>query len=102
VFLQGLLLMDPETLSPYFDSIRKHLKQYHKWLGQRALTPVQAALGFVIGLEEIDKIICGVNNHQQLEEICIAAEPIAAEDFCDYAITDEFILNPSLWNANAR
>lgn len=97
VFLQGLLLMDPDTLGPHFDLVKKHLKQYQENLYKLRITPVQAALYFVTMLDEIDAVICGVNNHQQLEELCLAATRIADFGFNQYAISDDSILNPSKW-----
>ena len=97
VFLQGLLLMDPDTLPIYFDSVKDHLKDYHDFILKKGLSPVQASLGFVIGLNEVDTVICGVNNHQQLEEICSSIGPLPTEDFARFAIADKAVLNPSEW-----
>jgi aryl-alcohol dehydrogenase-like predicted oxidoreductase len=96
-FLQGLLLMDPAAVPPYFDPIRRHLTDYHKSLRLHGITPVQAALGFVTGLDEIDVVICGVNNRRQLEEICSNQAPLSREQFARFAIADEAIVNPSRW-----
>lgn len=99
-FLQGLLLMEPNTLPNYFDAVKPHLVRYHEYLLRSGVTPVKAALGFVTGLDEIDVVICGVNNHQQLEELCAATTPIPAINFFDFAIYDDLILNPSKWQDN--
>ena len=96
-FLQGLLLMNPKSLSPYFDSVKPHLIYYHECLLQKGLTPVQAALSFVTGLDEVDVVICGVNNHLQLEDICGGLINLHQDKFSDFAIQDENILNPSKW-----
>lgn len=96
-FLQGLLLMSPETLPPFFDSIREHLKNYHRTLRQYGLTPVRAALGFLMNIPEIDFIICGVNNNHQLKEICKEAVPVESIDYSNFALSDVSILNPSNW-----
>lgn len=96
-FLQGLLLMSPEALPPFFDSMREHLENYHRTVHQHGLTPVRAALGFLIGIPDIDFIICGVNNHTQLKEICTEAVPVESMDFSSFALSDESILNPSNW-----
>jgi aryl-alcohol dehydrogenase-like predicted oxidoreductase len=100
-FLQGLLLMEPSALPSHFDSVRSHLTQYHGFLDKRGITPVQAALGFVAGLDEVDAVICGVNNHQQLEELCAATTRLQTMDFHQFAIDDDSILNPSKWPANS-
>ena len=71
--------------------------KYHEMLHDYGLTPVTAALGFVTGLTEIDYAICGVNNHQQLLEICADLKPLPSELFQDFAVNFEEIINPSLW-----
>lgn len=96
-FLQGLLLMEPAALPSYFDSIKPHLKQYRDSLLQYRLTPLQAALGFVAGINEVDVVVCGVNNHLQLEELCGNLMSIEPSMFSSFAIYDEDILNPSKW-----
>lgn len=96
-FLQGLLLMSPETLPSFFDSVREHLKTYHRTIHQHGLTPIRAALGFLINIPDIDFIICGVNNHTQLKEICSEAVPVESINFSSFALSDESILNPSSW-----
>lgn len=98
VFLQGLLLMDPDTLPSFFDPVRECLKNYHRTIRRWEMTPVEAALGFVAGLEEIDVVICGVNNHRQLQELTAQTQkPVDRKKFSRFAVTDEDILNPSLW-----
>ncbi|MBI5683047.1 MAG: aldo/keto reductase [Deltaproteobacteria bacterium] len=96
-FLQGLLLMSSETLPPFFDSVREHLKDYQRTIHQHGLTLVRAALGFLINIPDIDFIICGVNNHTQLKEICREAVPVESIDFSRFALSDGEILNPSNW-----
>jgi len=100
-FLQGLLLMELQNVPEYFDIIRKNLESYHRFIRARGLTPIQAALGFVLGLQEIDQVICGVNNAQQLREICEAAQvEVDSNELAEFAITDESIVNPSLWQVD--
>jgi len=100
-FLQGLLLMNPETLPAHFDSVKFKLQKYHAYLSLQGVTPVQAALGFVAGLDEIDTIICGVNNLNQLKELLTATSPLPIMDFYQFAVSDELILNPSKWQVGA-
>ena len=96
-FLQGLLLMKPAALSSYFDSIKPHLKHYFKSLLQYNMTPLRAAISFVVGIDEIDVVVCGVNNHSQLEEICGSMTSIDTSIFSKFAVFDEDILNPVNW-----
>ncbi len=97
VFLQGLLLMEPASLPSYFDSIRTHLARYHERLRNQGLTPVQGALGFVAGLDAVDIVLCGVNNHRQLEDICSQWKTCDTDMFSEFAVFDEGIVNPSRW-----
>jgi aryl-alcohol dehydrogenase-like predicted oxidoreductase len=102
IFLQGLLLMAPEDLPSYFDSIRAHLKNYSEFLVQQKISPLQAAISFVTGLSEIDVAIVGINNRQHLQEILVEAfenksRGIASPDLVCFALKDSRILNPSKW-----
>jgi len=98
IFLQGLLLMDPETMPVYFDPIREHLKSYHQFIKEINITPVEAALGFVSSLAEVDVVLCGVNSKEQLVEICNSySEKLNVTDFEKYAINNIEMLNPSKW-----
>ncbi|MFO0795673.1 MAG: aldo/keto reductase [Candidatus Brocadiaceae bacterium] len=97
LFLQGLLLMDIGCIPPCFDTIRNHLKNYHIFLHTEGISPLQAAIGFVMGLDEIDAAICGINNHHQLQEICAVTKPLRGVKFDDFAVFDESIVNPSKW-----
>lgn len=100
VFLQGLLLMSPEELSPYFNPIRPIVMQYHYAMQNQSISPLSAALGFVYQQQEIDYIIVGVNNQSHLEEIIKIVdniETLGNLDLSGYAVHDEAIINPSLW-----
>ena len=98
VFLQGLLLMAQKEVPDYFDGARERLESLHRLIKERELTPLQAALGFVSGIPEIDQVICGVNNAQQFREIWEAAQvEVDSKEFADFAIADESIVNPVLW-----
>lgn len=100
VFLQGLLLMSPEELSPYFNPIRPMMVQYHSAIKNQHISSLAAALGFVYQQPEIDYIIVGVNNQAHLEEIVNVVQNIETLrnlDFSVYAVHEESIINPSLW-----
>ena len=103
VFLQGLLLMSPESLTGNFKSLEGHLRSYRRFIAERGFTPVSAALGFALQVPEIDVVLCGVNTLSQLEEI-VGAVPenptrVDAMEFGKFAIDNGRLLNPSLWSA---
>ena len=89
--------MELHNLPKYFDVIRKNIESCHHFLLACGLTLIQAALGFVLGLQEIDQVICGVNNAQQLREICEAVQvEVDSNELAEFAIADESIVNPAL------
>lgn len=101
VFLQGLLLMLPTSLKGNFKSIEDHLRSYGRFIAERGLTPVSAALGFVLQVPEIDVVLCGINTRKQLEEILVAVlagqANVDIQEFSKFAINEEQLLNPALW-----
>ncbi len=99
-FLQGLLLMTPEALSPYFDPIRPMMMQYYRAIQDHGISPLSTALGFIYQQQEIDHIIVGVNNQAHLEEIINAVHNIDTLhnfNFSAYAVHEESMINPALW-----
>ncbi|MEH2258802.1 aldo/keto reductase [Nostoc sp.] len=100
IFFQGLLLMEPESLPSYFDSIKNHLKKYHEMVSQYNISPLQASISFIKNIQEIDSIVIGINNFQHLSEILLAFKAnflLEANAFLQFALTDNFILNPTNW-----
>jgi len=98
VFLQGLLLMDPESLEGYFQPAREPLRKIHEYAKAQNKSPLELALHFATSRKEIDCVVIGMNHHEELVEILSATQsnPTA----CDYSglgIQDEAILNPALW-----
>jgi aryl-alcohol dehydrogenase-like predicted oxidoreductase len=96
LFLQGLLFMEtvPETLrdaAPLLARVRQHIASAH-------VTPLVAALGFVLSRPEIDVAVVGATSRHELDEILTAARaPLPALDWAACALDDARILTPSLW-----
>ncbi len=98
VFLQGLLLMQPDQVPAYFEPIRPQLRRWHATAAAQGLTPIQAALAFLRDVPEIDTVLVGIVDQDQLDQ-CAAdfatATPFAADDLaCD----DPAYVNPARWN----
>jgi aryl-alcohol dehydrogenase-like predicted oxidoreductase len=93
VFLQGLLLMD-ELPSWVNGQARAHIKLFHHVCRKEDYEPYEAALGWVLGLDEIDKVIVGVNSARQLEQL-LKVSPLKWD--YDFSITDENVLDPRKW-----
>jgi len=99
VFLQGLLLMEPDGLKDYLRSARDALQRFRAFAQAQGLTPMQAALRFVAGRNEVDCAVIGVARHQELEQVAAAFRTATdvGEDYSRFALDDESILNPVQW-----
>ena len=98
IFLQGVLL-DPTHLHPWFWPIRKRLTDYHDFLIQEGLTPLEGALNFVTSLTEVDFALVGVQSAQQLEEVVGAVSfGIPASQFSAFACSELKFIDPHQWN----
>lgn len=97
VFLQGLLLMDPNDRPRQFDRWSPTWSKYQAWLGQTGLTPVQACIRFAGSFDEIHRIVVGVDSLYQLKEILQAAAGSLPEVPQELQSFDPDLINPSHW-----
>jgi aryl-alcohol dehydrogenase-like predicted oxidoreductase len=96
LFLQGLLFM--EELPVKLRRAAPHVAHLRKSLKDASLTPLAAALGFVLAQGEIAFGLVGVTSGKELEEIIAAAgQPLPPLDWASFALKDELVLTPSLW-----
>ncbi len=99
LFLQGLLLMAPESLPGHLAAAAPHLAALRTRLADAGTTPLAAALGFALSRPEIAIGLVGVTSPGELDEILAAvARPLPALDWAACALDDERILTPSQWN----
>jgi aryl-alcohol dehydrogenase-like predicted oxidoreductase len=97
VFLQGLLLMEPDELPAALATAREPLVRFRQLAAKNDWTPVGAALGFVTGLAEVNTVICGVNDLVQFRELLNSSDPLPAEPFKALALDDHDIIDPTRW-----
>ena len=99
VFLQGLLLMEPERLHSYFSAVRPALSAFQSLARTSRVSPLKVALEFAKRRPEIDRILVGVCAEEELAQVLEAylAPDVAPDDMAGFAQTDEAILNPALW-----
>ena len=102
VFLQGLLLMNPEKVPSHFEDIRPLLKKYHAWLEENGLTMIEGALAFMHGLPEIDCVVAGVCSQGEAAEIASAfhGSKNVKMNFNLFFVPEPKFLNPSMWPAS--
>ena len=97
-FLQGLLLMPRTTIPTYFLPIKEKIELFSKSAQELSLSKLELALGYVMGINEVDKIVVGVNTIEQLREIIEAAQvKVNPMEFTDVSINNPIYTNPSLW-----
>lgn len=99
-FLQGLLLMNPETLDPFFVTAQDRLLKLHKVCKECGCTPLESALSFVLAVKEIDCVVIGMNSSAQFSEILAAvSKPFPREqiDFSRFAVDAPEIVEPRNW-----
>jgi aryl-alcohol dehydrogenase-like predicted oxidoreductase len=94
VFLQGVLL-DFDNLSDYFSTWKKQFNEYEAMVKASGLSLLEYALNFALSIQEIDKVLVGVDSEEQLREIVQAVKGQSNLD--TYPINDINLLNPSLW-----
>jgi aryl-alcohol dehydrogenase-like predicted oxidoreductase len=98
VFLQGLLLQDFEDIPPKFMRWNELWKNWTNWVIQNSHSHIQACLSYPLSFDEVDKVIVGLENVAQMNEIIKYTKSKRITAIPDFSIDDESLLNPSLWN----
>lgn len=97
-FLQGALLMAPDSLPAHLSPLRGIIADLRASCEARGWCVQQACLRFAAGTEGVDKVVCGVNSVCELDEL-IANFHTDQEDFdySGFAMSDGSPINPSKW-----
>lgn len=102
VFLQGVLLTNPNDLDARFREVQNMFTNYYEELQAKGLSLLEGALLFISSIPEIDYMVMGVNNLKQLQQIYKAYSKIKHDnkvdiDFSKYAVSNEKIIDPRKW-----
>ena len=96
-FLQGLLLMEPDQRPRKFARWEHVWAEWARWLDETGLTPLQACLGYALGVEEVDKVVVGVDCVTHFQEI-VAASRSSLPSMPNWPKPiDIDLINPSCW-----
>ena len=98
IFLQGLLLMESAQRPKKFDRWMPLWNCWNRWLEIQEITPLQACLGFVLSQQQIKRVIVGVDNLGQLQDILEAAEVKVPQPPDFLQTSDLNLINPSRWD----
>lgn len=97
IFLQGVALMDPQSVPPHLLGLKPTIERFHAWAGEMGESPVAAALAHVLATPGVDRVIVGTDSLSQFEEI-IAAEGGRAGAAPGYLGVDDLtLIDPSRW-----
>jgi len=100
VFLQGLLLMPRNQIPNTFNKWSKVWDEWALKLKNNDLSAVEACLSYPLSLPEINKIIVGVENVNQLREIIDKSETKKiTNDFSFMISNDQMLINPTNWQS---
>ena len=105
VFLQGLFYLPDEKLKENFNDVFSTIKQLRIIAQNEELTLAELSLLWVCSLEQVDKVIIGVDNVEQLmDHIKTLNKNINTaifEEALSIKYENEEILNPSLWKTKS-
>ena len=99
VFLQGLLLLPDSRRPAKFRRWQGIWSEWERWLNEVGLTPLQACLRYTLSVEEVEKVVVGVDSVDQLLEILVAAAAGSLTSLPNWPQNiDIDLLNPSRWD----
>jgi hypothetical protein len=98
VFLQGLLLMPQSQRPVKFLRWTDIWNEWDCWLEREGLTPVQACLRYVTSLSTIDRVVIGVDDVVQLNQILKSANGRLTNLPEFNTLRDARLINPARWN----
>jgi len=97
IFMQGLLLMKKDLIPNNFSKWKNIWSKWHSWVEEKNINTLDACIAFVSSIDEIDRIIVGVDSLEHLEEIVQSYKLKQASEFPDISSNDIDLINPSLW-----
>ena len=98
VFLQGLLLQQPNERSAGFSRWSSVFAQFDSWTNAQQMSPLTACLGHVLSYPEVSRVVIGVTSANELRQIIAASpgDPIRAPQ--SLQVTDVDLIQPMNWN----
>ena len=98
VFLQGLLLSPPSTSQNNANLPLEAVEEFHQRCQKHRVTPLQAALGFVLQEKDISSIVLGCASLKEWEEILsVIKQPRATISWSPQIDLQKEMLDPRRW-----
>lgn len=96
-FLQGLLLMPPDSRPQQFAVWGDTWCEWDNWLMQTGLTALEACVRFALSVAEVDRVVVGVDRPEHLQSIIAAASGTLPQPPPTFLSVSPGLLNPSTW-----
>lgn len=97
IFLQGLLLMNRESIPAYFQPFSPLIERYHNMLSEQKLSPLEACLNFVKNFDVVTKMIVGCCHSSELIAIVEAYKKSIRTDISSLSSNDLALIDPVCW-----
>jgi aryl-alcohol dehydrogenase-like predicted oxidoreductase len=98
VFLQGLLLQQPNERSLTFNRWSSVFAQFDSWSNAQQMSSLEACLGHVLSYPEVSKVIIGVTSANELSQIIAASSGDHVRAPQSLQVTDVDLIQPMNWN----
>ena len=89
--------MKPDKRPKYFDKWNKDLKSWEDLVATKKISSMEYALNFVNKNKNIDRVIVGVDNGEQLLELITAYNLNIEGKLNSLAVNDLDLIDPSKW-----
>ncbi len=102
IYLQGLLLMPIDEQIRQFKRWESLWHTLNDFCNDYNITPLQACLRYVLGNTEIDQVIIGIDNYNQLKQTIDSAIGEIYDVPAELISTDDALCNPLNWEMYAH
>ena len=97
IFLQGILLLKHNQLPKKLIKLSKKLMVWENWLKKNKFSSLQVCLSFVLNQRQLDGIVVGYNNINQLNQILKLKQIKNNFSLPNLNIKDKKLIDPRKW-----
>ena len=97
IFLQGILLLKHNRLPKKLIKLNKKLMVWENWLKKNKFSSLQVCLSFVLNQSQLDGIVVGYNNTNQLNQILKLKQIKNNFSLPNLNIKDKKLIDPREW-----
>ena len=97
IFLQGILLLSHNQLPKKLKKLNKKWIIWESWLKKNKFTPLQVCLSFIFNQRQLDGIVIGYNNKNQLNQILKQKKIKSSFSIPSLNIRENKLVDPRAW-----